>query len=80
MKPYLQRIKKKSKQEWNHVEKFKLESLVKLIKSKDKDERKPLTAFSSSIMLNKDPEREIKLLPDEKNNSLHNLSGSKPTD
>ena len=63
LKPYLARIKNKTKLERKHFEEAKLHSLVSLLQSKEKDKRKPLTAFDSEIMLNKDEDREVKLLP-----------------
>ena len=63
LKPYLQRIKKKTKLERKHFENAKLQSLVSLVETKEKDNRKPLTAFQSQIMLTKD-DSQPPLLPD----------------
>lgn len=59
LKPYLERIKKKTKLERKHFEKAKLSTLASIIKTKEKDERKPLTAFKSEVMLRKDNSKEV---------------------
>jgi len=59
LKPYLERIKKKTKLERKHFENAKLSSLESLIHTKEKDRRKPLTAFKSEVMLKKVNSKEV---------------------
>ena len=64
LKPYLRRIRKFTKEEKKQVEHVKRTSYLTKFKQSRVDLRKPLTAFKSSdVMLNRDPERHVGLMP-----------------
>ena len=65
LRPYLRRIRKYTKEEKKQVTNVKRESIIAKSKKARLDVRKPLTAFEgqSNVMLIKDPERHVKLMP-----------------
>ena len=64
LRPYLKRIRKYTKEERKQVQKVKHDYYAIKKAQFRKDLSKPLTAFKASeVMLNKDPERHVKLMP-----------------
>lgn len=64
LRPYLRRISKFTKEEKKQAEHVKHQSYLTKFKQSRLDLRKPLTAFrSSEVMLNRDPERHVGLMP-----------------
>ena len=64
LKPYLKRIRKYTKEEKKQVEVVKKMNVVKTATDLRTGLRKPLTAFhSSEVMLDRDPERHVGLMP-----------------
>ena len=62
--PYLKRIRKRTKQEDRHAEDHNEQVLRNEIAEERANKKKPLTAFrKSEVMLNKDPERHVRLMP-----------------
>ena len=62
--PYLKRIRKRTKQEDKCAEDHRDALLRNEIAEQRADKKKPLTAFRrSEVMLNKDPDRHIRLMP-----------------
>ena len=64
LRPYLKRIRKYTKGEKKQVSQVQRQMFTTRFKQGQVDLRKPLTAFQASeIMLNRDPERHVKLMP-----------------
>ena len=64
LRPYLRRINKFTKEEKKQVEYVKRENQITKFRQARTDLRKPLTAFKTSeVMLNRDPERHVGLMP-----------------
>ena len=64
LRPYLRRIRKYTKEEKKQIEVVKQQNFAAKLRQARTDLRKPLTAFiASEVMLNRDPERHIKLMP-----------------
>lgn len=64
LRPYLKRIRKYTKEEKKQVEQYRVTHFQKRCHDTRHGLRKPLTAFiSSKIMLDKDPERHVGLMP-----------------